>query len=182
MTNFLVKSHFRQFRMICWTSLVPFLLLLLVVIRCCCSILASTYSGSFIGPWGFISFTCVWFQGWPRWNTSRRQCTKRLCWNFGRWSWIGRLDNIRDESRRDQSWIEKVKFDAIKLRKINFCTIRVYIGTSRLYTQLEYLKNKTLRQDNPHISKRRGGRKVAHRRFSLQVNLNFLLSFSPFFC
>lgn len=39
----------------------------------------------------------------------------------------------------------------------------------RLYTQLEYLKNKTLRHDNPHISKRRGGRKVAHRRFSLQV-------------
>lgn len=26
-----------------------------------------------------------------------------------------------------------------------------------------------MRQDNPHISKRRGGRKVAHRRFSLQV-------------
>uniref|UniRef100_A0A336MEB0 CSON014205 protein n=1 Tax=Culicoides sonorensis TaxID=179676 RepID=A0A336MEB0_CULSO len=39
----------------------------------------------------------------------------------------------------------------------------------RLYTQLEVLKNKTLRQDNPHISKRRGGRKVAHRRFSLQA-------------
>lgn len=39
----------------------------------------------------------------------------------------------------------------------------------RLYTQLEVLKNKTLRQDNPHISKRRGGRKPAHRRFSLQV-------------
>uniref|UniRef100_A0A8D8QXJ8 Uncharacterized protein n=1 Tax=Cacopsylla melanoneura TaxID=428564 RepID=A0A8D8QXJ8_9HEMI len=26
-----------------------------------------------------------------------------------------------------------------------------------------------MRQNNPHISKRRGGRKVAHRRFSLQV-------------
>ncbi|XP_063240109.1 probable G-protein coupled receptor 179 [Bacillus rossius redtenbacheri] len=38
----------------------------------------------------------------------------------------------------------------------------------RLYTQLEVLKNKTIRADNPHISKRRGGRKVAHRRFSLQ--------------
>ncbi|XP_077285240.1 G-protein coupled receptor 158 smog [Arctopsyche grandis] len=38
----------------------------------------------------------------------------------------------------------------------------------RLYTQLEVLRNKTLRADNPHISKRRGGRKVAHRRFSLQ--------------
>ncbi|GLV38847.1 smog [Carabus blaptoides fortunei] len=38
----------------------------------------------------------------------------------------------------------------------------------RLYMQLEILKNKTIRADNPHISKRRGGRKVAHRRFSLQ--------------
>lgn len=38
----------------------------------------------------------------------------------------------------------------------------------RLYTQLEVLKNKTIRFDNPHISKRRGGRKIAHRRFSLQ--------------
>lgn len=40
----------------------------------------------------------------------------------------------------------------------------------RLYTQLEILKNKTLRLDNPHISKRRGGRKT-HRRFSLQVRV-----------
>ncbi|KAG4074877.1 hypothetical protein HA402_009302 [Bradysia odoriphaga] len=42
----------------------------------------------------------------------------------------------------------------------------------RLYTQLEILKNKTLRLDNPHISKRRGGRKAAHRRFSLQASKN----------
>ncbi|CAG0908059.1 unnamed protein product, partial [Darwinula stevensoni] len=39
----------------------------------------------------------------------------------------------------------------------------------RLYTQLQIMHNKTLRQDNPHISKRRGGRKPTHRRFSLQV-------------
>ncbi|XP_045486371.1 probable G-protein coupled receptor 158 isoform X1 [Pieris rapae] len=38
----------------------------------------------------------------------------------------------------------------------------------RLYVQLEILRNKTLRRDNPHISKRRGGRKPPHRRFSLQ--------------
>ncbi|KAF7488855.1 Putative G-protein coupled receptor [Sarcoptes scabiei] len=37
----------------------------------------------------------------------------------------------------------------------------------RVYTQLQVLKNKTIRKDNPHISKRRGGRK-SHRRFSLQ--------------
>lgn len=30
------------------------------------------------------------------------------------------------------------------------------------------MKNKTIRKDNPHISKRRGGRKGTHRRFSLQ--------------
>ncbi|CAG7687436.1 unnamed protein product [Allacma fusca] len=38
----------------------------------------------------------------------------------------------------------------------------------RVYTQLELLRNKTMRKDNPHISKRRGGRKPTHRRFSLQ--------------
>ena len=40
----------------------------------------------------------------------------------------------------------------------------------RLYTQLQIYKTKTMRKDNPHISKRRGGRKQTHRRFSLQVN------------
>lgn len=39
----------------------------------------------------------------------------------------------------------------------------------RLYMQLEIFKNKTICRDNPHISKRRGGRKAQHRRFSLQV-------------
>lgn len=38
----------------------------------------------------------------------------------------------------------------------------------RIYTQLQILKNNTMRKDNPHISKRRGGRKCTHRRFSLQ--------------
>ncbi|XP_022900982.2 metabotropic glycine receptor isoform X2 [Onthophagus taurus] len=38
----------------------------------------------------------------------------------------------------------------------------------RLYMQLEIFKNKTICRDNPHISKRRGGKKAQHRRFSLQ--------------
>ncbi|KAK8391598.1 hypothetical protein O3P69_017257 [Scylla paramamosain] len=38
----------------------------------------------------------------------------------------------------------------------------------RVYTQLEVLRTKTMRKDNPHISKRRGGRKATHRRFSMQ--------------
>lgn len=43
----------------------------------------------------------------------------------------------------------------------------------RLYLQLEIFKSKTICRDNPHISKRRGGRKAQHRRFSLQVRLKF---------
>ncbi|KAL5005951.1 hypothetical protein ScPMuIL_017109 [Solemya velum] len=39
----------------------------------------------------------------------------------------------------------------------------------RLYTQLQIYKTRTMRKDNPHISKRRGGRKQTHRRFSLQA-------------
>lgn len=39
----------------------------------------------------------------------------------------------------------------------------------RVYAQLEMLKTKVMRRDNPHISKRRGGRKTGHRKFSLQA-------------
>ncbi|XP_069107842.1 metabotropic glycine receptor-like [Argopecten irradians] len=38
----------------------------------------------------------------------------------------------------------------------------------RLYTQLQIYKTRTMRKENRHISKRRGGRKQTHRRFSLQ--------------
>lgn len=38
----------------------------------------------------------------------------------------------------------------------------------RLYTQLQIYRTKTMCRDNPHISKRRGGRKQTHRRFSIQ--------------
>ncbi|CAB3250424.1 unnamed protein product [Arctia plantaginis] len=48
-------------------------------------------------------------------------------------------------------------------------TEEVRAELKRLYVQLEILRNKTLRRDNPHISKRRGGRKPPHRRFSLQA-------------
>ncbi|KAF4522803.1 hypothetical protein B566_EDAN014847 [Ephemera danica] len=59
------------------------------------------------------------------------------------------------------------EFPEISLADMNPEDIRAEL--KRLYTQLEVLKNKTIRANNPHISKRRGGRKVAHRRFSLQA-------------
>lgn len=39
----------------------------------------------------------------------------------------------------------------------------------KLYTQLQIYKTKTMRQDNPHISKRRGGKKQTNRKFSFQT-------------
>nr|CAD7259120.1 unnamed protein product [Timema shepardi] len=62
----------------------------------------------------------------------------------------------------------------INLADMNPDDIRAEL--KRLYTQLEVLKNKTIRADNPHISKRRGGRKVAHRRFSLQSRMSIQAS------
>ncbi|KAK9510613.1 hypothetical protein O3M35_005358 [Rhynocoris fuscipes] len=55
----------------------------------------------------------------------------------------------------------------VNLSEMNPEEIRAEL--KRLYTQLEVLRSKTICQNNPHISKRRGGRKVAHRRFSLQA-------------
>lgn len=55
-------------------------------------------------------------------------------------------------------------------------TEEVRAELKRLYVELQILRNKTLRTDNPHISKRRGGRKPPHRRFSLQVSLVITLN------
>ncbi|KAI5704899.1 hypothetical protein M8J75_009868 [Diaphorina citri] len=63
-------------------------------------------------------------------------------------------------------YISDIDISEVNISDMNPDDIRAEL--KRLYTQLEILKNKTLRQNNPHISKRRGGRKVAHRRFSLQ--------------
>ncbi|XP_050529295.1 probable G-protein coupled receptor 158 isoform X2 [Daktulosphaira vitifoliae] len=41
----------------------------------------------------------------------------------------------------------------------------------RIYGQMEMLKMKSICQRNPHISKRRGGKKLPHRRFSLQSSI-----------
>lgn len=161
-------------------SLLNWWCLLDVFICCCCCLLwllpkqpASTHpSGSC--PWTLISFTCLRFQGYTR--KLPPPPSQRLCRHLHWRPRVGRADNIRDESGRNSSWIEKVRRSLATLSHLLICFLYIFsslssllITTIRLYTQLEYLKNKTLRQDNPHISKRRGGRKVAHRRFSLQV-------------
>ncbi|XP_066247821.1 metabotropic glycine receptor isoform X1 [Euwallacea similis] len=59
-----------------------------------------------------------------------------------------------------------VEIGEISIADMNPDDIRAEL--KRLYLQLEIFKAKTICRDNPHISKRRGGRKAQHRRFSLQ--------------
>ncbi|XP_050307291.1 probable G-protein coupled receptor 158 isoform X2 [Anthonomus grandis grandis] len=59
-----------------------------------------------------------------------------------------------------------VEISEISIADMNPDDIRAEL--KRLYLQLEMFKSKTICRDNPHISKRRGGRKAQHRKFSLQ--------------
>nr|XP_018900451.1 PREDICTED: probable G-protein coupled receptor 158 [Bemisia tabaci] len=70
---------------------------------------------------------------------------------------------------KDGILFTEVEVTEISISEMNPDDIKTEL--KRVYTQLEVLKNKTLRYNNPHISKKRGGRKVAHRRFSLQTLL-----------
>ncbi|CAL8069970.1 unnamed protein product [Orchesella dallaii] len=66
----------------------------------------------------------------------------------------------------DHTTLIDLDFAEVSLAEMDPQDIKMEL--KRVYTQLELLRNKTMRKDNPHISKRRGGRKPTHRRFSLQ--------------
>lgn len=179
----MLTSHLMRILIILmWHLFIVNCCLLDVYICCCCAFLFD-YLNNYIAtshtngpsPWTFISFTCLRFQG----------CTRRLAssswpeWVCGNLYWRSgnrRPHDQRNDPRGDSSWIEKVTMMLVHSIQLSIIIFLLLFPSSylhfRLYTQLEYLKNKTLRQDNPHISKRRGGRKVAHRRFSLQVKLH----------
>ncbi|XP_071530006.1 metabotropic glycine receptor-like [Panulirus ornatus] len=94
--------------------------------------------------------------------------------------WCAGSGGGRDLPRRTYSTTEGVQepriFDALtngdlEASDINLSQMdpeEIRAELRRVYTQLEVLRTKTMRKDNPHISKRRGGRKATHRRFSLQ--------------
>lgn len=169
-----MMSFFTFFLVDCWYWMCIFVI-------CCCLFdyyfekLATTHTNG-PSPWTFISFTCLRFQGCTR-KLTPSSCNEWVCGHLYWWSWNRGSHDLWNEPGGNQSWIEKVSgrkwHNSIKLLNLTVSFFLPFFSSYqnflRLYTQLEYLKNKTLRQDNPHISKRRGGRKVAHRRFSLQV-------------
>lgn len=57
-----------------------------------------------------------------------------------------------------------------KLNTIQTFNICFQEELNRVYVQMGILRDKTVCKKNPHISKRKGGKKLPHRRFSLQVN------------
>ncbi|ERL87068.1 hypothetical protein D910_04469 [Dendroctonus ponderosae] len=74
------------------------------------------------------------------------------------------LDAFKERSSSANN--SDVEISEITIADMNPDDIRAEL--KRLYLQLEMFKAKTICRDNPHISKRRGGRKAQHRRFSLQ--------------
>uniref|UniRef100_A0AAR5PL55 G-protein coupled receptors family 3 profile domain-containing protein n=1 Tax=Dendroctonus ponderosae TaxID=77166 RepID=A0AAR5PL55_DENPD len=76
------------------------------------------------------------------------------------------LDAFKFQERSSSANNSDVEISEITIADMNPDDIRAEL--KRLYLQLEMFKAKTICRDNPHISKRRGGRKAQHRRFSLQ--------------
>uniref|UniRef100_A0A6G1SQP3 Putative G-protein coupled receptor 158 n=1 Tax=Aceria tosichella TaxID=561515 RepID=A0A6G1SQP3_9ACAR len=77
--------------------------------------------------------------------------------------------HLNDATRLHQAMLSN---SALEIGSINLADMdpdEIQAELKRVYTQLELLKTKVMRRDNPHISKRRGGRKPGHRKFSLQA-------------
>ncbi|XP_055357952.1 probable G-protein coupled receptor 158 [Paramacrobiotus metropolitanus] len=71
------------------------------------------------------------------------------------------------EKLHDGIFAGDLELNQIPLANMDHGEIRMELR--RLYAQMQVLKTKAMRQDNPHISKKKGGRKMPHRRFSIQA-------------
>ncbi|XP_076339141.1 metabotropic glycine receptor-like isoform X1 [Tachypleus tridentatus] len=77
-------------------------------------------------------------------------------------------DHVPDSLKLHEAIMSNGEVDLVEINLTDMDPEDIRAELRRVYTQLQALRNKTMRKDNPHISKRRGGRKVTHRRFSLQ--------------
>jgi len=78
---------------------------------------------------------------------------------------LKKTNNINDRPRL----VDLLSIAWCSCSTVCLCIFELQLELRRLYTQLQVYKTKSMRRDNPHISKRRGGRKPTHRRFSLQA-------------
>ncbi|GAU95590.1 hypothetical protein RvY_07186-2 [Ramazzottius varieornatus] len=68
------------------------------------------------------------------------------------------------EKLHDGIFAGDLELNQIPLADMDHAEIRMELR--RLYAQMQVLKTKAMRQDNPHISKKKGGRKMPHRRWA----------------
>ncbi|KAK2162476.1 hypothetical protein NP493_1519g00032 [Ridgeia piscesae] len=146
----IVSATFHIIRHFVWLTIHPDYLFLMCFLRCQITVTVTLLL--VIGP-------KLWYTHRPPETTYRNR------------TYSGDVhDNILPESLKLRTAINSngdVDVGEINLSEMDPEDIRSEL--KRLYTQLQIYKTKAMRKDNPHISKRRGGRKQTHRRFSLQA-------------
>lgn len=85
--------------------------------------------------------------------------------------------HLQDASRLQQAMLSSSALDFGVIHLADMDPDEIKAELKRVYAQCEMLQTKLMRRDNPHISKRRGGKKPTHsRKFSLQAFHPKLLS------
>jgi G protein-coupled receptor 158 len=152
-----ISAIFYVIRHCVWSFIEPTYLYLLSFLRCQLTITVTLL---------LVICTKVWYTHRPPSDRRRRQySTSDPASVLGCESISCTTDSIR--LGPDSCGLPAADVAEINLADMNPDDIRAELR--RLYMQLQVYKTKSMRRDNPHISKRRGGRKPTHRRFSLQA-------------
>ncbi|XP_055930016.1 probable G-protein coupled receptor 158 [Argiope bruennichi] len=149
----LVSLLMYSIRHVVWSNLQPDYIYLLYFLRCQCTVTIILF---------FIFAPKLWYHARP---------PEIMDYQSGRQ--LSSCGDVRDHMPEAMKLHEaitsngEVDFSDINLGDMDPEDIRTELR--RVYTQLQILRNITMRKGNPHISRRRGGRKGTHRRFSLQT-------------
>ncbi|GFT05169.1 probable G-protein coupled receptor 158 [Nephila pilipes] len=149
----LVSMLMYTIRHVVWSNLQPDYIYLLYFLRCQCTVTIILF---------FIFAPKLWYHARP---------PEIMDYQSGRQ--LSSCGDVRDHMPEAMKLHEAitsngdVDFSDINLGDMDPEDIRIELR--RVYTQLQILRNITMRKGNPHISRRRGGRKGTHRRFSLQT-------------
>ncbi|KFM78586.1 putative G-protein coupled receptor 158, partial [Stegodyphus mimosarum] len=147
----LVSLLMYTIRHVVWSNLLPDYIYLLYFLRCQCTVTLILF---------FIFAPKLWYYARP----------PEMDYQSGRQ--LSSCGDVRDHPPETLKLHEAitsngdVDFSDINISDMDPEDIRFELR--RVYTQLQILRNITMRKGNPHISRRRGGRKGTHRRFSLQ--------------
>ncbi|XP_015919290.1 metabotropic glycine receptor [Parasteatoda tepidariorum] len=148
----LVSLLMYTIRHVVWSNLLPDYIYLLYFLRCQCTVTIILF---------FIFAPKLWYHARPpeEYQTGRQ---------------LSSCGDVRDvpEAVKLQEGVQCTANGEIDVSEVNFADMdpeEIRNELRKLYTQLHNMKQVSMRKGNPHISRRRGGRKGTHRKFSLQT-------------